>query len=120
MRLPAVVTATLISVLCITPSASAALITLNPVSRGAYIDTGVFGTGGSGTADGNYLTGEHTSFGGPNEYRSFFVFDLSAVTDTIVSATFEVSAGTAIFTDPTESLSLFGERLKSALGGETA
>ena len=78
--------------------ASAATITINAYSRGAYIDTGVFGTGGSGTADGIYLTGEHTSFGTPNEYRSFFLFDLAGVTDPIVSATFEVSAGLQLHT----------------------
>ena len=110
MRLRAVVTATLISAIsafCLAPVASAATITLDAISRGAYIDTGVFGTGGAGTPAGNYLTGEHTSFSGPNEYRSFFIFDLTAVTDSIVSATFEVSAGSQNLTDPTESLSLF-------------
>ena len=107
MRVPAVVTATLLSALCLAPSASAAIVTLDAVSRGAYIETGVFGTGFSGTPIGNYLTGEYTAFGIPHEYRSFFIFDVSGVTDTIVSATFEVSAAFPVMTDPTESLSLF-------------
>ena len=36
-------------------------ILLNTVSRGSYIDTGIFGTGGAGNADGNYVTG-HVDF----------------------------------------------------------
>jgi hypothetical protein len=64
--------------------------TLGDISRGAYTDAGVFGTGGSGTATGNYLTGFYTG-AGANEYRSFFTFDLSGVSGTVTSAQFNVS-----------------------------
>lgn len=68
-------------------------ILLNTVARGSYIDTGIFGTGGAGDPDGNYVTG-HLDFGlDSNEFRSFFVFDTSGIAGPIVSAHFEADAG---------------------------
>jgi hypothetical protein len=96
-----------VTALLIATSASAATITLSAVSRGAYVDSGVFGTGGAGTPGGNYVTGEYNAFGTPQEYRSFYVFDLSGVTDTIVSGTFQISAGSYTSVDASESVSLF-------------
>ena len=43
-------------------------VELTATHRGSYLDSGVFGTGGSGTSLGNYLTGIHNN----KEYRSFF------------------------------------------------
>jgi hypothetical protein len=85
-------------------AASAATITIDAYSRGAYTANGVFGTGLSGTASGSFLTGEQNSSGTPTEYRSFFLFDLAGVTGSIVSATFEASAGALT---SNESISLF-------------
>jgi len=53
-------------------------------SRGSYIQTGVFGTGGAGQPDGNYITGFHEG----DEYRSFFVFVLPDVAE-ITGATLD-------------------------------
>jgi hypothetical protein len=61
---------------------TAAASTIDPTSRGAYIQTGVFGTGGAGTSTGNYLTGLYQA----DEYRSFFVFNLTGVIGPITSA----------------------------------
>ncbi|HEX8788748.1 MAG TPA: PEP-CTERM sorting domain-containing protein [Telluria sp.] len=60
-------------------SANAAVITLNDIARGAYNNSGTFGTGGSGTATGNYIT--------ENIYHSFFGFDLASISGTVTSAT---------------------------------
>jgi hypothetical protein len=74
-------------------SACADTILLNTVSRGSYIDTGIFGTGGAGDPDGNYVTG-HLDFGlDAHEFRSFFVFDTSGIAASILSARFEADAG---------------------------
>jgi hypothetical protein len=85
-------------------AASAATITIDAYSRGAYTANGIFGTDLSGTASGSFLTGEQNSLGTPTEYRSFFLFDLAGVTGSIVSATFEASAGALT---SNESISLF-------------
>lgn len=68
--------------------ATAATITFDAFSRGSYSDAGVFATSGSGTSSGNYLAGIVNS----TEYRSFFLFDVSAISDPIVSATFQLTA----------------------------
>ncbi len=81
-------------------------IIISATERGTYrSDTYAFGTGGSGTATGNYLTGNHNG----NEYRSFFNFDLSALSDTITSATFIISLDGTFGGSPdtTETLGLF-------------
>ena len=86
--------------------AKAGLIILNDIERGAYESrSDSFGTGGSGTATGNYLTG---AYGGA-EYRSFFNFDLSSVSGTITSAQLLVSiSGTfGQSPNPTETLGIF-------------
>ncbi len=67
-------------------------IILNDVARGSYTNTGVFGTGGAGTSDGNYLTGYYSSLLG-TEFRSFFTFDLSRVSGEITSAKLNVPLG---------------------------
>jgi len=69
------------SMLALSGTASAQV--LNDVSRGSYTQTGVFGTGGSGTASGNYLTGSH----GVSQLNSFFVFDLTGINTPVTSAT---------------------------------
>jgi len=101
-------------------TASAATLTLDAVSRGAYrSDTGAFGTGFAGTSDGNYLTGLH-QLGGPAEYRSFFIFDLSTVTDTIVAATFEVTL-VGMFSDTgSETVALYDIADPVSIGNNTA
>jgi hypothetical protein len=61
--------------------AAQADVLLNDVSRGAYDETGFFGTGESGEVEGNYCTG-FTHFDitkAQRAYRSFFVFDLSGL-----------------------------------------
>lgn len=79
--------ATLAAALCLGLSAAAVAgtVTVSTVSQGAHTSGGSFGTGGSGTGTGNYLTGFNDSF------RSFFVFDLSSVTGTITSATLKLN-----------------------------
>ena len=69
---------------------SAATITLTDTERGSYDSTGFFGTSGSGTAIGNYLTGVLSSV----EYRSFFNFDLSGISGTVTSAELRISTNT--------------------------
>jgi hypothetical protein len=75
-----------------TCNAVAGTTTLNDIARGAYVDAGIFGTGGAGTSDGNYLTGLYSG-SGYTEYRSFFTFDLSGLTGNVTSATFSVDFG---------------------------
>ncbi len=81
--------------------ANATVISAN--SRGSYKSNGVFGTGGSGTATGNYLTGNHSGI----EYRSFFIFDLAGLSGEVESATFHISIADFGKGDATETLSLF-------------
>jgi len=101
------VAAVLVAVGLLVPSvASGSTIVISAYSRGGYIETGGFGTAGAGNPSGFYLTGYVTELGVPHEYRSFFLFDLSTVTDPIVSAAFEVSAGFKIGSEP-ETLGLF-------------
>ena len=99
-------------------------ILLNTVSRGSYIDTGIFGTGGAGDPDGNYVTG-HLDFGlDSHEFRSFFVFDTSSIAGPIVSAHFEADAG-FWETETPQTLALFDvvssiNALRSGTGGVDA
>jgi len=104
---------------------SAATITLDATSRGAYRNDGVASTGGSGTATGNYLTGQLTTFQVLNEFRGFYIFDLSTVTGPIVSATFQVSRGVYTSGDASETVALFDvssslSALAALTGGVTA
>src|SRR5215471_9845932 len=89
-------TLALLAVLFASCYAGATTTTFNDIVRGAYVDAGVFGTGGSGTPDGNYLTGLYSG-GGYTEYRSFFTFDLTGLTGTVTSATFSVDFGPPAF-----------------------
>jgi hypothetical protein len=87
--------------------ASASTLTLQAISRGSYNASGFFDTGGAGSATGNYVTGQlRPGLNAPYEDRSFFVFDLSSVTDTIVSASFQVSTVTYLG-DASETVTLF-------------
>lgn len=82
-------------------------ILISATERGAYrSDTGAFGTGGAGTASGNYLTGLRSS---GVEFRSFFNFDLSSVSGTITSATFDISLDSTFGDSPNpfETLGIF-------------
>lgn len=66
---------------------NAGIITIDASERGSYTAAGTFGTGGAGTATGNYLVGY------TNDYRSFFNFDLSALSGkTILSVDFLISS----------------------------
>ena len=80
-------------------------LTISATERGSYMSSGVFGTGGSGTADGNYLTGFYVG----GEYRSFFNFDLSSISGPITSATFNISLDSTFGSSPTtiETLGIF-------------
>ena len=103
---------------------SAATITLDATSRGAYRNDGVASTGGSGTATGNYLTGQLTTFQVLNEFRGFYIFDLSTVTGPIVAATFQISRGQYLG-DASETVALFDvssslSALAALTGGVTA
>jgi PEP-CTERM motif-containing protein len=99
-------------------------ILLNTLSRGSYTDAGVFGTGGAGDPNGNYVTG-HLDFGlDSNEFRSFFVFDTSGIADPIVSAHLEADAG-FWETETTQMLALFDvvssiDALRKGTGGAEA
>jgi hypothetical protein len=105
-------------------SAFADTILLNTVSRGSYIDTGIFGTGAAGDPDGNYVTGHLVSGLDAHEFRSFFVFDTSGIAAPIVSAHFEADAGfwetedpqTLVFFDVVSSL----DALRTGAGGVDA
>ena len=99
--------ATLACLIGVVSASSAETITLEAVSRGTYDDTGVFASGFSGTLSGNYLTGEFSAFGLIRELRSFFVFDLTGISDQIEAGTFDVSAGFYVSVDSFETLSLF-------------
>jgi hypothetical protein len=105
-------------------SAFADTILLNTVSRGSYIDTGIFGTGAAGDPDGNYLTGHLVSGLDAHEYRSFFVFDTSGIAAPILSAHFEGDAGFWETEDP-QILALFDvvsplSALRTGTGGVDA
>jgi hypothetical protein len=71
-------------------NANASTTTLDDISRGAYTQAGSFGTGSAGTSSGNYVTGFYNG-GGASEYRSFFTFDLAALSGSVTSAQFDVS-----------------------------
>jgi hypothetical protein len=87
-----------------TTNASAGLITLNATNSGTYAGSG-------DSYDGNYSVGW---FSGQfaDEFRNFFVFDLSSVSGTITSATLRLSSydppsSGYVSNDPTETFSLF-------------
>ena len=66
---------------------NASALVLDPFARGSYRgDLGVFGTGGAGTAIGNFQTGTN----GP-ELRSFFAYDLSGISGTVTAAKFSIN-----------------------------
>ena len=65
------------SMLFLTPAVHAQTYDLTAISRGSYIQTGVFGTGMAGDPVGNFITGIHED----SEYRSFFVFVLPDLGD---------------------------------------
>jgi len=81
-------------------------LTISATERGTYISSGIFGSGGSGDADGNYLTGVY-HIGG--EYRSFFNFDLSSISGPITSATLIISLDNTFGSSPPkiETLGIF-------------
>jgi len=94
-----------IALVCLTltglaPTASAATITLDATSRGWFTSGGL---GIGGTAGSNYLAGEYET----QEYRNYFTFDLSGVTDLIVSASLRITAGTYRSPDASETFALF-------------
>lgn len=86
-----------------------AAITVDASATGRYFDTGTF-------AAGEYGTGWHSGI--PSEARSFFGFDLSGVTGTVVSATLRLQTATAVspFLTPTgtETFGVFD--VSAALG----
>ena len=79
---------------------------LDATERGTYRDSGVFGTAGSGTSVGNYITGGLNTGA---EFRSFFNFDLSGVTGQITEAVLNISLDQtrAFSPDPSETFSVF-------------
>ncbi|WP_282610224.1 hypothetical protein [Pelagibius sp. Alg239-R121] len=79
---------------------------LNATERGTYRDNGLFGTAGSGTSVGNYITG---GLANGAEFRSFFNFDLSGVTGTVTEAvlTLSLNRTVALSPDPSESIAFF-------------
>jgi hypothetical protein len=85
----AAIAAAIVLTLVAAPNASASTVTLTDIAQGAYVSSGLFGTGGSGTPSGNYLTGNYIEQVESN-YRSFFTFDLSAMAGTITSAQFDI------------------------------
>lgn len=63
---------------CIALSSQGAAQDITDPIRRSYIQTGQIGSGAS-----NYVTGLY----GPNEYRSYFVFDLAAISTPVTGAT---------------------------------
>lgn len=94
----------LATLLAFTATASATI--LDATERGTYRDSGVFGSGGSGTSVGNYVTGGLSSGA---EFRSFFNFDLTGVTGQITEAVLSISLDRtrAFSPDPTETFGVF-------------
>lgn len=82
------------------PSASAATITLDAAARG-WISSSGGSYGGSPSV--NYAAG--FNFG--NEYRNFFMFDLTGITDVIVSASLVLDLGMMYSPDASETYTLF-------------
>lgn len=87
-------------------STAASATVLDATERGTYRDSGVFGSGGSGTSVGNYITG---GLSNGAEFRSFFNFDLSAVTGQVTEAVLTISLDRtrAFSPDPIETLGIF-------------
>jgi hypothetical protein len=92
-----------------TSTASAATITLDATSRGYFRSDGTV-AGGHGTASANYLAGQYQS----REYRNFFIFDLSSVTELIVSASLQIAPGDYLSPDASETVTLFDVSTPSA------
>ena len=78
-----------------------AIITLDVTTRGRYTEAG--SNGAAGSAVSNYITGTTT---GTNEFRSYFVFDLSSVTMTITDAELFADSYTVVTGDTNETLSI--------------
>ena len=77
--------------LFLTPAVHAQTYDLTAISRGSYIQTGVFGTGMAGDPFGNFITGVHED----SEYRSFFVFvlpDLGDITGALMHGRFDLGS----------------------------
>ncbi len=96
--------------------ASAATTTLSEVDRGWYDSTGYHLTGNT-----NYYVGEGSIYEEPTagEYRNWFVFDLSGISDTILSATLRLENTSYDSPDSTETYTLFDitTSLSSLTGG---
>jgi hypothetical protein len=84
--------------------AAAGTITLDFNLKGSFSQGGL-NNGAFGAAPGNVLTGHSTS----GDSRSYFVFDLSGITDPIVSATLSVGNPFRGYfsSDPTETWTVF-------------
>lgn len=94
----------LAAVFALSTAASATI--LDATERGTYRDSGGFGSGGSGTSVGNFITG---GLSNGAEFRSFFNFDLSGITGQITEAVLTIGLdGTRAFSpDPSETFGLF-------------
>ncbi|HTL48668.1 MAG TPA: PEP-CTERM sorting domain-containing protein [Verrucomicrobiae bacterium] len=107
-KLPKIFSAFLISfiaVLSAAQTAHAASVTLDAVYSGWYLDNG-----SHTNSNLNYLTGSCptvpcTTNGG--EHRGFFIFDLTSVTDPIVSATLSLFNPDYTSGDTTETLDIY-------------
>lgn len=97
----------IVSALTFGSAASAAVIDITPYSRGCVDSNASFGCGDSGTASGNFYTGN--TLGTVGLLRSFFLFDLSGVGGTIVSATLSFGLGNLGYnsTDASEGVGFF-------------
>ena len=84
-------------------TASAATVTIDDISRGWFNQFGQALAINHGVSNGNYVAGRLSDV----EMRNFFLFDLSGVTGTIVGASLEISAGTYVSSDASETFSLF-------------
>ena len=102
-------------------AANAAEVTISPFSRGCVDEFGAPTCGTSFTAGGNFFTGFNPS----GVKRSFFLFNLSSVTDEIVAATLNVSLDPTIgFAGPdaSESVGFFelSDDSETKLAGATS
>lgn len=92
--------------LCTSPAQA---VTLTATERGALEPNVHFGTGGSETTAGNYVTGWSSDIFATSERNNSFNFDLSGVVGNVPSATFTLNnnSGAICSPDPTEILGVF-------------
>ncbi len=89
-----------VAALALASQASGAVLVLNPIDRGNYANDG-----GHVPVNNSYLTGNESQ--GPSILRSFFVFDLTSISEPIVSAELQLVFNFYASADPTETMTFY-------------